>query len=350
MSIFGDILSFPNLLSAYRKASRGKRCRAEVLSYTRNLEPNLLGLKERLSSGTWQPGRYRSFIVREPKERLIQAAPFEDRIVHHAICNIIEPLFDKGFISDSYACRSGKGTHAGMLRLKSFLRKCRRQHPESEIYALTCDVRKYFPSINHQILLSILSCKTTDSRLLELLSRIISSTPGPEGIPIGNLTSQLFANAYLNELDRFAKHSLRAKFYVRYMDDFIILSQSKEELHRFRWLIGQFLKERLGLDLHPRKANIFPARDGVDFVGYRVFCDFILLRKSGTRRFIARIKKLSRAGAPQEKLAESLKSWVAHAKWADSQRLGLRLECSLDGSRTGCLVRGACYCQFITLK
>lgn len=328
-----DVASFPNLLLAFQKASRGKQCRHGVLCYRYGLERNLIALRGRLICGSWEPGSYRSFTVKDPKQRLIQAAPFEDRIVHHAICNIIEPLFERGFISDSYACRINKGTHAGMLRLKSFLRKIKRQHPGDEVYALKCDVRKYFPSVSHKIMLSALSRKIKDARLLALLSKIIDSIPGARGIPIGNLTSQLFANIYLNELDRFAKHALRAKFYVRYMDDFIILSSNKGELHAFKRRIRVFLKERLDLDLHPKKANIFPARDGVDFVGYRVFCDFVLLRKSGARRFAARMKKLARSGAPQEKLAESAKSWEAHAKWADSRRLRDKLNSIFLNSR-----------------
>lgn len=212
-----------------------------------------------------------------------------------------------------------------MLRLKSFLRRMSRQHPGNEIYAMKCDVRKYFQSIDHAILFSILSRKIKDTRLLALLLKIICSTPGSAGIPIGNLTSQLFANIYLNELDRFAKHSLRARFYVRYMDDFAILSPNKGELNGFKHAIKRFLKDSLALDLHPRKANIFPAGDGVDFAGYRVFKDFVLLRKSCVRRIVARMKSLRKWGAPDEKLIESFQSWEAHAKWADSFRIRKKL-------------------------
>ncbi|MFA6330374.1 MAG: reverse transcriptase/maturase family protein [Candidatus Micrarchaeia archaeon] len=327
MGLMDEVVSFQNLLSAFDKASAGKRFGKDSLSYFRDVEFNLIGLKERLLEEKWEPGPYRSFFVNDPKRRLIQAAPFEDRIVHHAICNVIEPVFEKSFSGDSYACRVGKGTHAGMLRLKAFVRKCKRQNPGREVYALKCDVRKYFASVDHAILSSILARRIPDERLLRLLSRIISSMPGPKGIPIGNLTSQLFANVYLNELDRFAKHSLRSKFYVRYMDDFVFLSPSKAELHGFKRQVRKFLADSLALELHPRKAEIFPVRDGVDFVGYKVFGDFILLRKSGVKRFIARFKRLEKSGASSEALLESWESWYAHAKWADSHRLVERLKC-----------------------
>ncbi|MFA5246987.1 MAG: reverse transcriptase/maturase family protein [Candidatus Micrarchaeia archaeon] len=326
MGLMGEVVSFENLLSAFAKASRGKRFGRDALSYFQKIEPNLIRLKEQLLNETWEPGEYRCFFVNDPKRRLIQAAPFEDRIVHHAICNVIEPIFERGFIGDSFACRPSKGTHAGMLRLKAFVRKCGRQNPGKEVYALKCDVRKYFASVDHTILSSILARKIHDERLLRLLSKIIGSVPGQKGIPIGNLTSQLFANVFLNELDRFAKHSLHAKFYVRYMDDFVFLSPSKDELHSFKRQVRRFLSGSLALELHPKKAEIFPVRDGVDFVGYKVFSDFILLRKSGVKRFIARFKRLEESGASSELLFESWDSWYAHAKWADSHRLVVQLK------------------------
>lgn len=324
-NLFEKVCSLQNLYRAYLKARRGKSNICEVARFTYHLEGELLKLQRELLAGTYRQGDYRNFVIHEPKRRLISAVPFRDRVVHHAICSVIEPIFEKRFIWDSYACRRGKGTHKGIDRLQNFLRR----FPES--YALKCDVRKYFPSVDHGTLKSILRKKIADKRLLCLLDGIIDSADRivPEekgkGIPIGNLTSQLFANIYLNELDYFAKHALRAKFYVRYMDDFVILHQSKTCLHETKARVEGFLLGTLRLNLHPTKATVSPVGVGVDFLGYRVFVTHRLARKGTVKKFLGRSRhaiQLYQLGKMEfDKLAESFNSWEAYLSHADTHAL-----------------------------
>ncbi|MEX2008194.1 MAG: RNA-directed DNA polymerase, partial [Candidatus Spechtbacterales bacterium] len=233
--------------------------------------------------------------------------------VHHAVVAALEPIFDKGFIYDTYACRVGKGTQAALARFEQFSRVSR--------YVLSLDISKYFASIDHEILFSLLKRKISDTRMLELCQCIIASTENSprRGIPIGNLTSQLFANVYLNEFDQYAKHTLRLPRYVRYMDDVAILSNDKKELHEVKGAAAEFMRERLGLVLHPRKVQIMPTASGIDFLGYRIYPHHRLLRKSTVMRFAARMKreKLRGGGASED----SIRSWLVYAREADSHGL-----------------------------
>jgi len=309
-----------NLNRAYLKARRGKNDTGEVLRFTYYLEPELLKLQRELREGTYQTGEYRNFVIHEPKERLISALPFRDRVVHHAIHNVIEPIFDGAFIYDSYACRTGKGTHNGADRLQNFLRNPRNK------YALKCDISKYFPSVDHDVLKSAIRKRISDSRLLRLLDRIIDSVP--KGIPIGNLTSQVFANICLNELDYFVKHKLRVRHYIRYMDDFVILHESKQELQKIRARITSHLKN-LKLEMHPKKNVIFPTTLGVDFLGYRIFPEHRLARKSTVKRFLhginIKIRKYDKGEIGFGKLMESFNSWNAYLDHADTYNLRMSL-------------------------
>jgi len=285
VNIFENAFSFENLLAAYLRARRGKQGRHEIATFGWRLEAKLLVLREELLSGSYAHGAYRHFIVCDSKRREIRAAPFRDRVVHHAVVAALEPIFDKGFIFDTYACRVGKGTQAALARFEQFSRVSR--------YVLSMDISKYFASIDHAILFSLLKCKIRDTRMLELCRRIIASTedsPG-RGIPIGNLTSQLFANMYLNEFDQYAKHTLRLPHYIRYMDDMVILSDDKKELHEVKEAAAVFMHERLGLALHPHKVQVTPISTGVDFLGYRIYPQHRLLRKSTVVRFAGRLKR-----------------------------------------------------------
>ncbi|MBN1345073.1 MAG: hypothetical protein JXQ73_20430 [Phycisphaerae bacterium] len=230
--LFERVCSFDNLYAAARKALSGKRTKLPGASFLGDLEKELVSLRQELASETYQHGGYHYFLIHEPKERLVAAAPFRDRVVHHAIVRVIEPIFERRFIEDSFACRRGKGTHAAMRRALHFARGHR--------YALKCDVSKYFPSIDHEVLMGLVGRVIGDAPLLALLRRILAShadgetpewAPGAElfeyrmrrrGLPIGNLTSQFMANVYLNPVDHLAKHVLRVKGYLRYMDDFIL--------------------------------------------------------------------------------------------------------------------------------
>lgn len=296
-NIFENAFTFENMLAAYLRARRGKQGRREIAAFGWRLEANLLQLREDVLSGTYVHGAYRHFIVCDSKRREISAAPFRDRVVHHAVVAALEPIFDKGFIYDTYACRVGKGTQAALARFEQFSCVSR--------YVLSMDISKYFASIDHAILFSLLKRKIRDTRILELCRRIIASTedsPGC-GIPIGNLTSQLFANIYLNEFDQYAKHTLRLPHYIRYMDDIAILSDDKQQLHEVKGAAAEFMRERLGLVLHPRKVQIMPTATGIDFLGYRIYPHHRLLRKSTVMRFALRLKRENLRGLQRIRFA-----------------------------------------------
>jgi len=316
-NLYGKICSYENLYGAYLKAKRGKSKSEEVLYFTYNLENELDKLQCELINGEYKTGEYRHFVIFEPKERKISALPFRDRVVHHAICSVIGPIFEKKFIFDSYACRKKKGTHAGVMRLQKFIRGV-----SEDAYVLKCDISKYFFSVDCRVLKRIIRKKISDEKLLCLLDNVIDSSKS--GIPIGNLTSQLFANIYLNELDEFVKYELREKYYVRYMDDFLILNESKYELHKVKDKIELFLSS-IKLKFHPKKVNIFPVRLGVDFLGYRIFRDYRLIRKSTVRRFIRNVnRKIRRCDlgvVSFDKLLESFNSWEAYMGYGNSYKL-----------------------------
>ncbi len=381
--LFQKFVSFENLHSAFEKARRLKKFRRDVLEFEYRLEYNLLNLQKELIgfrdtkscvSKTYRHGGYRKFMVKDPKKREIKAAPFRDRVVHHALNNIIEPIFDKGFIFDSYACRQGKGTHKAVERLRKFIQSiktklalsresCRNAKScastnsgKPRVYCLQCDISQYFASIDHKILFGLIKKKIKDKKLLAVIKKVIRSSydkikieksasllkskktgevlKRKTGIPIGNLTSQLFANIYLNELDQFVKHFLSEElkkveknfcafhYYIRYMDDFLFLSLDKKILHQVKERIKDFLENDLRLDLNPKKVNIFPVKNGVDFLGYRIFCSRpVKLRKSTVFRFIKRMKKYQRKDKKPETVWQSFQSWRGYAKHGNSFRL-----------------------------
>lgn len=343
-NLFQKVCELENLYNAYLKARKGKNNIAEVLKFTYNLESELLKLQYELRSQTFKTGKYRHFIIFEPKERKISALPFRDRVIHHAICSIIEPIFEKIFIYDSYACRKGKGTHAGVDRIQKFIRRANESN--SNYYVLKCDVSKYFSSINHEILKKDIREKIADKKLLQLLDKIIDSScsekyyfsnseeqnaqsSSEKGIPIGNLTSQLFANIYLNKLDEYVKYELKIKYYIRYMDDFIILYESKQELHEVKEKIRLFFTS-IKLTLHPKKANIFPIVLGIDFLGYRIYNNHRLVRKSTVKRFLksvkGKLKKYDYGSIDFNKLMESFNSWEAYMDYGNSYNLKKSLQ------------------------
>jgi retron-type reverse transcriptase len=337
--LFPLVCSFPNLLLAYRKARTGKRTRTDAARFEIGLEHEILRLQEELSALSYVPGPYRSFHVYEPKKRLISAAPFRDRVVHHALCNIIEPLFERTFIYDSYANRIGKGTHRAILRYQHWCRLNR--------YVLKCDIRKFFPSIDHDILKHLVRRKISCRKTLWLIDTIIDHSNAQEqvleyydgdtlfsplerrkGLPIGNLTSQFFANVYLNPLDHFIKERLRCRFYLRYVDDFLLLSDDKHELKHWKDEIENVLGE-LRLTVHENKTMAFPVAEGIEFLGHRVFPSFRLLKKPNVVRFKRRLKFLQaeylHGRINLQKLHERLQSWIAHASFSDTHRLRTKL-------------------------
>ncbi|MCH9699359.1 MAG: reverse transcriptase/maturase family protein [Gammaproteobacteria bacterium] len=335
-NIWPHLHSFENLLLAYRRARLGKSKRPDVALFSMNLERELLSLEHELNTGTYQPGEYRQFTIYERKLRLIAAAPFRDRVVHHAILNRIEPQLDRRFIFDSYACRKGKGVHAAVDRYQNWAKRYR--------YVLKLDVFQYFPCIDHQLLNNKLQRRIKDQRTLELLALIIEKSPqdytkelayfpGDDlftplekraGIPIGNLTSQFFANLYLNDLDHFIKEELRLPAYLRYVDDMVLLADDKAMLAEYRDVIREKLaKERL--TLHPRKAHISKTSDGLNLFGYLVYPNRRRLRNDNGYRFIRRLKKFSKAYQTElvdwKTINSSVQSWVGHARHADTLQL-----------------------------
>lgn len=329
-NLFEQVCSFENIYLAYKKAKRNKKYRPYVLEFSANLERNIISLANDLKTGRYCHGKYKERYISDLKKRLIKIAPFRDRIVHHAICNIIEPIFDKNFVKESFACRIGKGNHRAVLKFKSMIRVFENS------YCLKCDISKYFASIKHNILLDLIKKKIKDERLVNLIMKVIYSSHdskmdylGKEsiyaGIPIGNLTSQLFANIYLNELDHFIKEVLKEKQYIRYMDDFLIISPNKVILEKDKLIISKFLKRKLGLTLHPRKANVILLNQGVEFLGYKFFKNYRLIRKATIGRFEKTLKahkiKLGRGEIDSGFYLNSLSSWGTFARFANSYKL-----------------------------
>lgn len=316
------ICTTKNVVKAYKKARKCKRYRPTVLKFETDRELNLIRVIADLRNVTYRAGTYFVFKVFEPKERLIMALPFYDRVIQHAIVNIIEPIFEKRFVFHSYACRKDKGAHAASDTLSRWLYNLQIKQGK-KIYAIKADIHHYFQSIDHEVLKQEVRRYISDKAVLKLLDHIIDHNgiyPDGVGIPVGNLTSQLFANVYLNILDHYIKHNLHVHYYIRYMDDFIILGEDPAELKELLQQIDAFIEERLHLHLNP-KTTIIAAKNGVDFVGYRHFPAFRILRKGATRR----IKKLLRAfetGEVDEELFDrSIESRIGHAKHADTFNL-----------------------------
>lgn len=333
-NLFPALTRFANLHTAYKKAARGKRGQPQAAGFEMGLETNLFRLQDELRSGSYRPGAYYSFYIRDPKHRLVSAAPFRDRVVHHALCNVIEPIFERTFIGDSYANRLGKGTHAALDRAQAWAR----HYP----YVLQCDIRQFFPSIDHSILRSIIAGKVADERTMDLVDRILQSGAGilddeydmvyfagddlfaavrPRGLPIGNLTSQFWANIYLNELDQFVKRHLRCHAYLRYVDDFLLFSDNKRELWEWKRRIGQSLAG-LRLRLHERESTVYPVANGVPFLGFRVYPTHRLLKRRNALAFQRRLRGWRRSlGAGRlglDELHTRVRGWVAHARHGDT--------------------------------
>jgi retron-type reverse transcriptase len=298
---FADIISLKNLFLAWREFLVGKKKKKDVQEFSRNLALNILALHEDLSNKTYRHGGYKSFYVNDPKRRHIHKAAVRDRLLHHAVYRILYPFFDKTFIADSFSCRLGKGTHRALNRFRAMARKVGRNHTRT-VWFLKCDIKKFFASIDHGVLLGILKEYIRDGNIIWLLEGVIESfttrpapplTPphggGEVGLPLGNLTSQLFANVYMNVFDQWVKHKLKIKNYLRYADDFVFLSENREHLFGIIPQIENFLAERLRLTLHPGKIILKTASSGVDFLGWVNFPRCRILRWTTRRRMMARI-------------------------------------------------------------
>ena len=319
--LFEQVVAFGNLERAARRAFRGKRENPSALAFFYNLENELIGLQDLLSVGTYEPSPYSTFWVRDPKLRRICAAPFRDRVVHHAVCNVIGPIIDRSLISDSYACRPGKGTHAAISRAQWFARK----YP----FYLQLDIRKYFQSVDHAILKALLLRKLKDRRLLDLLFDIIDApypgrSPG-KGIPIGNLTSQHFANLYLSPLDHCVRQNLKPGGYLRYMDDLLLFGESKCRLNGYHSELTAFLGHRLALDVKSDGTLNAPVAQGIGFLGVRVFPGLIRLDRRGwirfTRKYRRAVRDCEEDKISEEEFLRSANGLLGHARSANTREL-----------------------------
>jgi RNA-directed DNA polymerase len=339
--LFEQVYDFKNLHQAYLEARKGKRYRQEVLEFNNLLEENLIQIQNELIWKTYQVGRYRNFFVYEPKKRLIMALPFKDRVVQWAIYRVLNPLLDKRYIQDSYACRVGYGSHKAVKRIRYWLRYLSRR--PGKTYALKLDVSKYFYRVDHDVLMNILGRIIDDPDVMWLLETIIRSEHNfgvmlgdhdyqqpmvaGLGMPIGNLTSQMFANLYLNELDQFVKHVLKVKYYARYMDDMIVLHKNKRLLWHIKREMGGFLSG-LKLTLN-NKTSVRPTAYGVDFCGYRIWPTHIKLRKKTALKMKRRLRYLQRAYArgdvTLQEVNASVQSYMGILKHCNSYSLREKL-------------------------
>lgn len=292
---YQDIISVENLLFAWGEFLRDKRNRKDVQTFSLWLMPNIQKLHHELITETYQHGGYFAFAINDPKPRDIHKASVRDRLLHHAIYQELYPHFDKRFIYDSYSCRFGKGTHRAIERFKTFIQKVGKNNTKT-VWVLKCDVKKFFASIDHQILFSILKRHIEDNQLIGLLKNIVQSFNGQtgKGLPLGNLTSQLLVNIYMNEFDQYVKHTLKQKYYIRYADDFVFLSTDKKELENLLSLLNTFLEEKLKLSLHPDKVFIKTIASGVDFLGWVTFPTHRVLRTSTKKRMLKTLSKTNK--------------------------------------------------------
>ena len=320
-NLWDKIIDPDNLYLAYRKARKGKAWQKGILEFEKDVEGNLLKLQKMLCKGEFTTSEYRSKTIYEPKEREIYILPFyPDRIAQHALLQVVAPIWDNLMIHDSYACREGKGMHDASRKTM--------RHVHNYKYCLKCDISKFYPSIDHNILMDIIENKIKCKPTLTLLEDIVRSFGGGKNTPIGNYTSQWFGNLYMNELDNNLKQKHGVKTLIRYCDDFVMFSDSKQELQDLKRHIKRFLKDKL--DLTFSKWSIFKVVQGVDFLGYRHFPDKILLRKSTAKRVMKRIKALPKLLMTGEITFDQYKSSIASTKgwlkWANTYNLKLNLK------------------------
>jgi len=336
--VYAQLCSWDNLFLAYRRAAKGKRGLPPAAAFEYHLEDNLVALQQELVSQTYRPGAYTSFYIHEPKRRLISAAPFRDRVVHHALCNVIEPPFEHSFIADSYANRVRKGTHRALDRCQHFARR----YP----YVLQCDVRQFFPSIDHAILRGTLQRKIPDPQVMWLVDQILHSGVGvlseeyepvwfpgdnlfaasrPRGLPIGNLTSQFWANCFLNPFDHFVQRELCCPAYLRYVDDFLLFGQDRRQLWEWKTAIVERLA-RLRLTIHRQRAQAHPVEGGIPFLGFVVYPDRRRLKRRQAVAYSQRLRQMaseySSGKISLDAITASVSGWVNHVRYGNT--IGLR--------------------------
>ena len=328
---YSDITSVENLLEAWTEFLKEKGYRKDIQEFKLHLMDNIFALHYDLANLTYKHGKYQAFNIADPKPRNIHKATVRDRLLHHAIYKILYPFFDRTFIADSYSCRNEKGTHSAIDKFRSYLYKESKNYTRN-CWVLKCDIRKFFANIDHDILKNILIKYIPDQKILWLLNRVIDSfsTNPNKGLPLGNLTSQLLVNVYMNELDQFMKHKLKAKYYLRYADDFAIISNDKMWLENLVPEIADFLSQKLQLSLHPTKVSIATIASGVDFLGWINFPDHKVLRTTTKRRMFKRMQE----SATPEPTLQSYLGLLSHGNTNKMRKSFLKVASSLTKENT----------------
>lgn len=335
-NLFNKITKPEMLFNAWKEFKEGKKFKSDVILFEKDLEQNIFKLSRDLFSKTYRHGGYEGFYISDPKLRHIHKATVRDRVLHHAIMMNLNPIFEPTFIVNSFSCRIGKGSHKGVNTLRNMIRK-ENHNNTRQCYVLKCDIQKFFDSIDHDILFRILSRNIKDEDVLRLLDVLIESYKSNrsdifhrKGVPIGNLTSQLFANVYMNEFDQFIKHKLKVKYYARYTDDFVIVSSDKSYLERIIPLINEYLLENLSLNLHPNKVEILSCNRGVDFLGYTIFPNHTLVRKKTRKRiernFHNKISLFKEKKIEKTKVIASLNSYLGVLSHANEYKCSENLK------------------------
>lgn len=316
IATYDNIISVENLLEAWREFKRGKKQKKDVQEFELNLMGNIVGLHNDLQEKTYTHSTYHAFNIADPKPRNIHKASVRDRLLHHGIYRVLYPYFDVRFIHDSYSCRNNKGTHRALEGFKSFGYKVSKNNTKT-CFVLKCDIRKFFASIDQKILIDILAKHISDRDILWLLARVVGSFDSGKpntGLPLGNLTSQLLVNIYMNEFDQYVKHTLKVQYYIRYADDFVIFSQDKDYLKTVLEHMKEFLETKLHLRVHPNKVFIKTLASGVDFLGWVHFPHHRVLRTATKRKMLRNVS---------EKNVESYKGML---RWGNGWRAQKRLE------------------------
>lgn len=323
-TLFEQVVDYKNLQRSYKQTQKGiRKFRKDAILYDMCRERNLVQLWNELKKGQYKVGEYIRFNVFEPKERTISAPRIRDKIVQFAVHTVLQEVYRPVFITTTYACLEGRGTHRAVKNVQHDMRLCKWQHGEG--WVVKIDIKKFFYSINRDILKKVLRKKIKDEKMLAILDQIIDSSPeGEKGIPLGNVTSQDFANIYMNELDQFVKRFLGIKWYTRYMDDVIIIVPTKEKAREVLEKVKVFLKERLDLETN-KKTKIFPLAQGINAYGFKIWTTHLLVRDSSKRAMKRRIKamhrKVKEGTMTRKEVQQSVNSWLGHARHSNSFNL-----------------------------
>lgn len=331
--IYDNIISFDNLLISWQEFLRGKTKRKDVTKFQLHFMDNILLLHQELRDKSYQHGKYTAFKINDPKPRDIHKALVRDRLVHHALHRFLYPYFDRLFIYDSYSCRMNKGAHKAISRFCYF--GCRvSQNNTKTVWVLKCDIQKFFANIDHEILKDILYKNIDDKDVLWLIAQVIDSFTSIDkidiGLPLGNLTSQLLINIYMNEFDQYVKHKLKVRYYIRYADDFVFLSEDKNYFKKLLFKIDLFFKDKLKLILHPNKISITSLASGIDFLGYVIFPDHIILRTKTKKRIFRKIRKnkikMDQGLISKESFNQSIQSYYGILKHCNGYKLKQKID------------------------